>query len=120
MDEGKRHNRIYLLTTISIYVGLVLVGGAPEVLAGSELTKRLNGPSFEISTRSESIVEVSKYRKQIDKDQIVPHHFPGSSVFETIGPSISTSHRVSEHALLALGHTRQRILTTPLLPRASL
>ena len=120
MTESKRQNRIYLLTTISIYVGLVLVGGAPEVFASSELNKRLNGPSFEISTRSESIVDAAKYRKHADEDQIVPHDFPGSKIFELNAADIITRYEVCDAVSRASGFQSQNVLTTPLLPRASL
>ena len=39
MTKGKNYNRIVFLTTLSLYLGLVLVGGTPQVLAYAALTR---------------------------------------------------------------------------------
>ena len=41
MTKRKAHNSILFLTTLSVYLGLVLVGGSPSVLAHAALTQRL-------------------------------------------------------------------------------
>lgn len=49
MSKGKNHNSILFLTTIGVYLGLVLVGGtAPQVFAHSATTR-----NFEISEEIE-------------------------------------------------------------------
>ena len=49
MTKGKNYNSILFLTTLGVYLGLVLVGGtAPQVLAHSALTR-----NFEISDEIE-------------------------------------------------------------------
>ncbi len=42
MSAGKKYNRIVFLTTLSVYLGLVLVGGTAPVLAHSALTKNFD------------------------------------------------------------------------------
>jgi hypothetical protein len=42
MTKGKSYNRIIFLTTLSVYLGLVLVGGTPQVLAYAALTKNFD------------------------------------------------------------------------------
>ena len=42
MSKGKSYNRIVFLTTLSVYLGLVLVGGTAPVLAHSALTKHFD------------------------------------------------------------------------------
>lgn len=42
MSAGKSYNRIVFLTTLSVYLGLVLVGGTAPVLAHSALTKQFD------------------------------------------------------------------------------
>lgn len=39
MSKKNNHNPIYFLTTLSVYLGLVLVGASPQVLAQTDLTK---------------------------------------------------------------------------------
>ena len=46
--KGKKHNSIIFLTTLSVYLGLVLVGATPQVLAQAALT-----PVFDIRTEIE-------------------------------------------------------------------
>lgn len=48
MSAAKSYNRIVFLTTLSLYLGLVLVGGTAPVLAHSALTK-----SFDVRTEIE-------------------------------------------------------------------
>lgn len=48
MSKSKSYNRIVFLTTLSVYLGLVLVGGTAPVLAHSALTK-----SFDIKNEVE-------------------------------------------------------------------
>ncbi|HNU07969.1 MAG TPA: hypothetical protein PKO33_09400 [Pyrinomonadaceae bacterium] len=41
MANCKAHNSILFLTTLSVYLGLVLVGGSPSVMAHAALTQKL-------------------------------------------------------------------------------
>lgn len=116
----KRQNRFYLLTTLSIYVGLVLVGGAPEILAGSKLAQNLHSPSFELSTRSEIVSSKLKLRKKVETHKIVPHSFPGASVFELPGRSFRIAFIEQTKLALSIRFLNKQVLTTSLLPRASI
>ncbi len=49
MTKRRAHNSILFLTTLSVYLGIVLVGGSPSVLAQAALT-----PRFELVTEFES------------------------------------------------------------------
>lgn len=46
--NGKKHNSIIFITTLSVYLGLVLVGATPQVLAQAALTR-----PFDIKTEIE-------------------------------------------------------------------
>lgn len=46
--KGKKHNSIIFLTTLSVYLGLVLVGASPQVFAQAALTR-----NFDIKTEIE-------------------------------------------------------------------
>lgn len=48
MTNIKKHNSILFLTTLSVYLGLVLVGASPQVLAQAALTR-----NFDIKTEIE-------------------------------------------------------------------
>lgn len=41
MSKSKNHNTIYFLTTLSVYLGLVIVGASPQVFAQEKLNKTL-------------------------------------------------------------------------------
>lgn len=41
MSESKNYNRMVFLTTLSVYLGLVLVGATPPVMAHAALTQRI-------------------------------------------------------------------------------
>lgn len=42
MSNGKNHNSVIFLTTLGVYLGLVLVGATPQVLAQAVTTKQFN------------------------------------------------------------------------------
>lgn len=120
MKTGKSHNKIYLFTTLSIYIGLVLVGATPELLAQSKVAENLRSPSFEFSTRAEIVAAKLKLRKNDDSRDIVPLASPGGSVFEL--PYLR--HRVvySDQSLISreVRFSNNQVFTPNLKPRASL
>lgn len=81
MKKG-RNNKIHFFTTLSIYVGLVLVGGTPELLARSKVTENLRTPGFELSTRAEIVSSKLKLRKNVESRDILPLASTGGSVFQ--------------------------------------
>jgi len=120
MSQNRTHNKFYLFTTLSLYVGLVLVGGSAEVIARSKLTQNFQSSSFELSTRSEIVSSKIKFRKNVETRNVVPHAFPGSSVFEL--PDRANRLIFVEQSILARDSkfSNDQILTTNLLARASL
>ncbi len=63
MNSGKRYNQILFLTTLSVYLGLVLAGGASPALAQAAMAK-----SFEFKTELEAKDDLDK--KPNDKEEI--------------------------------------------------
>ena len=120
MSKNRTHNKFYLFTTLSLYVGLVLVGGSPEVIASSKLTKNFQSSSFELSTRSEIVSSKLKFRKNVETRNVVTHAFPGTSVFDL--PGRANRVILAGQSLLArdIKFSNNQILTANLLPRASL
>ncbi|MGI8670592.1 MAG: hypothetical protein ACR2J3_12235 [Aridibacter sp.] len=52
MSKKNNHNPIYFLTTLSVYLGLVLVGASPQVLAQANFTEQTHSQSFQITTKT--------------------------------------------------------------------
>lgn len=63
MSEKKNHNSLIFITTLSVYLGLVLVGSSPAVLAQAATTR-----SFDI--KSEIVVEDDLDKKP--DDELIP------------------------------------------------
>jgi hypothetical protein len=42
LSNGKNHNSILFLTTLGVYLGLVLVGATPQVLAQAAMTRQFD------------------------------------------------------------------------------
>ncbi|MGI8555387.1 MAG: hypothetical protein ACR2LT_03395 [Pyrinomonadaceae bacterium] len=73
MSKSKNYNRIVFLTTLSVYLGLVLVGGTAPVLAHSATTK-----SFDIKNEIEIKDDLDKNpdNKEKKNDSISEDNFP--------------------------------------------
>ena len=67
MSNSKNYNSIVFLTTLSVYLGLVLVGATPSVLAQTNLTEK----NFQISSSSNpygnAIYELVKELEELSK-----------------------------------------------------
>jgi hypothetical protein len=61
MSKTKSYNQIIFLTTLSVYLGLVLVGASPQVLAQAALTSK-----FEIKDQIEKKDDLDKKPKEND------------------------------------------------------
>ena len=73
MSKSKNYNRIVFLTTLSVYLGLVLVGGTAPVLAHSAFTK-----SFDIKSEIEIKDDLDKNpdNKEKENNSISENDFP--------------------------------------------
>ncbi|MDH3493404.1 MAG: hypothetical protein OEM82_07635 [Acidobacteriota bacterium] len=120
MSQAKSHNKFYLFTTLSLYVGLVLVGGSAEVIARSKLTQNFQSSSFELSTRSEIVSSKLKFRKSVETSDVILHAFPGTAVYEL--PGRTNRLIFVEQSILArdIRFSNNQILTTNLMPRPGL
>lgn len=77
MTENKNHNTIYFLTTLSVYIGLVIVGSSPQVLAHAEIARNSQSHSFELGSKTSSVFSTLKYKSKYDPKDISPFAFPG-------------------------------------------
>ncbi len=81
MSNKKNHNPIYFLTTLSVYLGLVLVGASPQVLAQANLTEHSQSQSFQITTKTNNVFSELKLKTKFKYENVLPFAFLGSSKF---------------------------------------
>ena len=79
MTKAKNHNTVYFLTTLSVYLGLVLVGSSPQVFAQADTTKNSQTQRFEIRTNSSSVISKLKFKSKYETEDILPFSYSGSS-----------------------------------------
>ncbi len=82
MIKNKNHNSFYFLTTLSVYLGLVIVGASPQVLAQAKPLNNSHAPSFEIHVKSNSVISELKFKADFERQDVSPF-----SVFNGLGKS---------------------------------
>jgi len=111
---------MYFVTTLSIYVGLVLIGASPQVLAQAKISSQTTFQSIELSNRADTAFAKLKHRHHADTGEVLPFIYSGGTSFEfetrnVIGIDIEAL--VGQELMPA---ANQKILTTNLFPRASI
>jgi hypothetical protein len=83
MSDSKKHNSIIFLTTLSVYLGLVLVGGASSpVLAQAALTRNFDiQEEIEYKDDLDKKPDDEKSDKAFEKKQSLEHYFDILSQF---------------------------------------
>ena len=120
MKTSKHQNPIRLVTTISVYLGLVLVGASPQVIAQANLSGDAQSRIFELSSRSGSVFSKFKLRQEIDQNEVIS--FPVSSPTGILPakwsrvPGIRTAEAPKGH----VEHTNDQIFVVSMLARASI
>lgn len=120
MSKTKRQNPIYIATTISVYLGLVLVGASPQVFAQSGFSGDAQSRIFEFTSKTSSVLSKLKIRQ--DSVTELTADFPSSGRFAFLSscrPATVTS-PLSFTTDLTPIHTNEQILTVSVLPRASI
>jgi len=79
VTKAKNHNTVYFLTTLSVYLGLVLVGASPQVLAQAETAKNSQTQRFEIRTNSSSVISKLKFKSKYETQDILPFSYLGNA-----------------------------------------
>ncbi len=77
MKTARHQNPIQLVTTISVYLGLVLVGVSPQVLAQANFSGDAQSRIFEFTSKTNTVLSKLKLRQESAQDEIVS--FPSSS-----------------------------------------
>lgn len=120
MSNKKNHNTIYFLTTLSVYLGLVIVGASPQVLAQAQISESSQTRTFEISTKTNSVFPELKLQTKFQYDDVLPFAFLGNPIFTNrvwnSHPAIESSANLYSEVIAV----NNQIFTVPILPRASI
>jgi hypothetical protein len=118
--KNKNHNTIYFLTTLSVYLGLVFVGGSPQALSYSKTTSNSQPHSFEISAKTNSVLSKLDFKTDSDNQRLLPYAVFGVLSKEyNPGNSKPGFKQISNlHAQISAGNNQVLILTN--FPRASI
>ncbi|REJ76370.1 MAG: hypothetical protein DWQ47_12245 [Acidobacteria bacterium] len=118
--KTRSQNPIYIATTISVYLGLVLVGASPLVIADSRIGGETQSRIFEFASKTGSVLSKLKLRKQKDSDKFQVHAISGYPAVEKIAPGFYGSSDLTVPAAPEFHFSNEQIFTTSILPRASI
>jgi hypothetical protein len=120
MSNKKNHNTVYFLTTLSVYLGLLVVGASPQVLAQAKLSQNSSSHSFEARTNTNNAFSELKFKTQFELDEVLPFASAGNSTFSnriwTLAAKVQSS--TDLHTEVLTGNNQ--VFTVSILPRASI
>ena len=119
MSNAKNQNPIYIATTISVYLGLVLVGASPQLLAQTGLSGDSHSRILELTSKTNRVL--SKLTRKDDPSGDDIRIASSASIapiprFFWVGTSSVLSGVVSDQSLY---FSNEQVLTVTVLPRAS-
>ncbi|HUF03397.1 MAG TPA: hypothetical protein VMM38_04400 [Aridibacter sp.] len=118
--KKRNQNPIYIATTISVYLGLVLVGASPQVLAHTNLSGDTQTRIFELTSKTGSVLSKLKLRQENDGEDLTSFAVGGFSPESDVRWCLfSDSYRMLP-AAPEISHSNEQILTVSNLPRASI
>lgn len=79
MSDKKNHNSIYFLTTLSVYLGLVIVGASPQILAQVENAQNIQSSRFERSSRTNDVLADLEKKSSFERQDVLPFTLFGGS-----------------------------------------
>lgn len=79
MSEKKNHNPVYFLTTLSVYLGLVIVGASPQLLAQVENVQNIQTSRFELGSRNGAALAGLEKRSVFDRQDVLPFTLFGAA-----------------------------------------
>ena len=120
MSKHGKQNPVYIATTISVYLGLVLVGASPQVFAAGGFSGDSQSRIFEFTSKTNSVLSKLKLRQESDVDKTTDFPAPGGA------PSLAVRRPAQVAVFLPAvefsGKTdrNEKVLTVSVLPRASI
>lgn len=120
MSNKKNHNTIHFLTTLSVYLGLIVVGASPQVLAQAKLTQNSQSNSFEVSRKTNNVFSELKFNTQFKFEDVLPFVFFGNSKFDKSIWHLRANFQDSTNPHSEIFAENEQVLTVSCLPRASI
>ncbi|NNF00525.1 MAG: hypothetical protein HKN25_16020 [Pyrinomonadaceae bacterium] len=120
MSKTRNHNTVYFLTTLSVYLGLVLVGASPQVLAQTAKQKNSQTQRFEIRTNSSSVISKLKFKSKYKTQEVLPFSNSGIAPRSLERSNTVPVNRNSQIREDIDFFENNQVLTNSNLPRASL
>lgn len=120
-DKNQNHNPVFFLTTLSVYLGLMIVGASPQVLAQAKLAERgAPAQSFEIAAKSSSVFSQTKRKSNSKYENAQPFFLKGvSGIFKFAEKPLENSYRTKNLHREILAENDPNLLPTRF-PRASI
>lgn len=120
MSKQGRQNPVYIATTISVYLGLVLVGATPQVFASSGFPGEGQSRIFEFASKTNNVLSKLKLRQETDADVLADFPVCGSAPLFVIRRPAAASIRIAAVELDPETDSNEKVLTVSVLPRASI
>lgn len=120
MKRKTTKNTVYLLTTVSVYLGLVLVGASPHVIARAKAGSDVQNRVLEFTSRQGDTLSGLKLTRSLDDRNGVSLPFSGSfNTFDQTDAGIISLQQTAGRSTVFSYHNDQ-VFTVSLLPRASI
>jgi len=120
MKKSRNQNPIYIATTISVYLGLVLVGASPQVLAQSSFAGDAQSRIFQFASKNNNVLSKLKLRQEQDDEKSTVLAIPGTRPLSAAKWSIFRIQTGTPAVYPAPFISNEQVLTVSVLPRASL
>lgn len=118
--KKRTQNPIYIATTISVYLGLVLVGASPQVLAHSNLSSDTQSRIFELTSKTQSVLSKLKLREENDGDEFPSFALGGFSPESAVTWCRYSGSNGAYPVAPEYFYSNDQTLTVSILPRASI
>lgn len=118
--KKRNQNPIYIATTISVYLGLVLVGASPQVLAHTSLSSDTQSRIFELTSKTQRVLSKLKLREENDGEDFPSFAFGGFSPESDVRWCLFSTPDTVPATDPAFSFSNDQILTVSNLPRASI
>ncbi len=120
MNQNKNHNTIYFLTTLSVYIGLVIVGSSPQLLAQTEIVNNSQSQIFEFNPKTSNAFSKLKFKSKFNSKNALPFVFVGNRVF--VGSNWNSQKIFSKASInfTEIFVDNDQVLVKTRLPRASI
>ncbi len=111
---------MYLFTTLSVYLGLVLVGASPQAFSQAHLAQNSPANCFETHSKTNSTLSKLKFRVSTKENEVVPFSVFRDSNKSTTDEAAKSCLRNFAGLYAQVKNENNQVLITSNFPRASL